>query len=60
MCWFQGCFVECQSDEEQQTNAKKNVLYLYKFGIYNIFVNLLNMEIEYDKYNILNNSLSLI
>ncbi|KAL5245111.1 hypothetical protein ACI65C_012521 [Semiaphis heraclei] len=43
---LQGCWAECQSDKDQQTNAKENILFLYKFDIYNIFVNLLNMEIE--------------
>ncbi|XP_001945255.1 striatin-interacting protein 1 [Acyrthosiphon pisum] len=43
---LQGCWAECQSDKDQQTNAKENILFLYKFGVYNIFVNLLNMEIE--------------
>lgn len=43
----QGSWAECQSDRDQQINCKENVLFLYKFGVYNIFVNLLNMEIEY-------------
>lgn len=43
----QGSWAECQSDRDQQLNCKENVLFLYKFGVYNIFVNLLNMEIEY-------------
>lgn len=47
---FQGCWAECQSDKEQQTNAKENVLFLYTYGVYNIFLNLLNVEIEYEKY----------
>ncbi|VVC36533.1 Hypothetical protein CINCED_3A007437 [Cinara cedri] len=43
---LQGSWAECQSDRDQQMNSKENVLFLYKFGVYNIFVNLLNMEID--------------
>ncbi|XP_050437954.1 striatin-interacting protein 1 [Adelges cooleyi] len=42
----QGCWAECQSDKDQQLNTKENVLFLYKYGIYNIFIELLNIEIE--------------
>ncbi|XP_050530069.1 striatin-interacting protein 1 homolog isoform X2 [Daktulosphaira vitifoliae] len=43
---IQGCWAECQSDKDQQSNAKENILFLYKFDIYNMFVKFLNIEIE--------------
>nr|CAG4635973.1 EOG090X01YQ [Eubosmina coregoni]SVE69657.1 EOG090X01YQ [Eubosmina coregoni] len=42
----QGCWGEVQSDAEQQLWARKNVLLLYKMGIFHTFLELLNYEIE--------------
>ncbi|XP_071449896.1 striatin-interacting protein 1 homolog [Hetaerina americana] len=42
----QGCWAEVQSDEEQQRWAFKNVLLLYKSGVFSSFVELLNIETE--------------
>uniref|UniRef100_U5EY75 Far11/STRP C-terminal domain-containing protein n=1 Tax=Corethrella appendiculata TaxID=1370023 RepID=U5EY75_9DIPT len=42
----QGCWAEVQSDQEQQMWTKKNVMFLYKHGIFTTFVELLNLEIE--------------
>lgn len=42
----QGCWVEVQSDKEQQTIARDNVFLLYKLGVFSAFVDLLNIEIE--------------
>lgn len=43
----QGCFCEVQSDHEQQEWTRENVKLLYKMGIFAVFVELLNYEIEY-------------
>lgn len=42
----QGCWAELQSDQEQADWARKNVMMLYELGIFNAFVELLNLEIE--------------
>jgi hypothetical protein len=42
----QGCWVEVQSDEEQQSLSRYNVMLLYRSGIFEAFVELLNLEIE--------------
>lgn len=42
----QGCFCEVQSDHEQQEWTRENVKLLYKMGIFAVFVELLNYEIE--------------
>lgn len=42
----QGCWAEVQSDQEQSTWARKNVMILYKLGVFRAFVELLNLEIE--------------
>lgn len=42
----QGCWAEVQSDSEQQTWTKKNVMLFYKLGIFTAFTDLLNIEIE--------------
>lgn len=42
----QGCFAEVQSDHEQQQWTRKNVLMLYQAGVFPVFVELLNYEIE--------------
>uniref|UniRef100_A0A182W9R9 N1221 domain-containing protein n=1 Tax=Anopheles minimus TaxID=112268 RepID=A0A182W9R9_9DIPT len=42
----QGCWVEVQSDQEQQTWARKNVMMLYSAGVFGAFVELLNLEID--------------
>jgi N1221-like protein len=42
----QGCWVEVQSDEEQQSNSRYNVMMLYRLGVFEAFVELLNLEIE--------------
>lgn len=47
----QGCFCEVQSDHEQQEWTRENVKLLYKMGIFAVFVELLNYEIEYDNLN---------
>lgn len=42
----QGCWAEMQSDAEQQQWARKNGLLLYQLGVFNAFIDLLNIEIE--------------
>ncbi|XP_031640438.1 striatin-interacting protein 1 homolog isoform X1 [Contarinia nasturtii] len=42
----QGCFCEVQSDHEQQEWTRENVKLLYNMGIFPVFVELLNFEIE--------------
>lgn len=42
----QGCWVEVQSDEEQQKLTRYNVMILYRLGVFQSFVELLNLEIE--------------
>jgi hypothetical protein len=42
----QGCWVEVQSDEEQQNLTRYNVMMLYRLGVFQAFVELLNLEIE--------------
>ncbi|XP_040166182.1 striatin-interacting protein 1 homolog isoform X2 [Anopheles arabiensis] len=42
----QGCWVEVQSDQEQQMWARKNVMLLYSAGVFGAFVELLNLEID--------------
>lgn len=42
----QGCWVEVQSDEEQQKLTRYNVMMLYRLGVFQAFVELLNLEIE--------------
>lgn len=42
----QGCWVEVQSDEEQQKLTRYNVMLLYRLGVFQAFVELLNLEIE--------------
>jgi hypothetical protein len=42
----QGCWAELQSDTEQLMWTHKNVILLYKSGVFNAFVELLNIEIE--------------
>jgi hypothetical protein len=42
----QGCWVEIQSDEEQQKLTRYNVMMLYRLGVFQAFVELLNLEIE--------------
>lgn len=43
----QGCFCEVQSDHEQLEWTRENVKLLYNMGIFAVFVELLNYEIEY-------------
>ncbi|XP_065224067.1 striatin-interacting protein 1 homolog [Planococcus citri] len=43
---LQGCWVECQSDIEQQVQAKENVILLYKHGVFNAFVELFYSEAD--------------
>ncbi|KAL7037234.1 hypothetical protein ACKWTF_009123 [Chironomus riparius] len=42
----QGCWVEVQSDDEQQSLSRYNVMMLYRLGVFQAFVELLNLEIE--------------
>ncbi|KAL1140935.1 hypothetical protein AAG570_000863 [Ranatra chinensis] len=42
----QGCWAEMQSDKEQMTCSKENVLMLYDLGVFHAFVELLNIEID--------------
>ncbi|XP_049536516.1 striatin-interacting protein 1 homolog isoform X4 [Anopheles darlingi] len=42
----QGCWAEVQSDQEQQAWARKNVMMLYRSGVFGAFVELLNLEID--------------
>lgn len=42
----QGCWLEVQSDAEQQHWARANALLLYQLGIFHAFLELLNYEIE--------------
>ncbi|XP_058057285.1 striatin-interacting protein 1 homolog isoform X2 [Anopheles bellator] len=42
----QGCWAEVQSDQEQQAWARKNVMLLYRSGVFGAFVELLNLEID--------------
>lgn len=42
----QGCWVEVQSDEEQQSLSRYNVMMLYRLGVFQAFIDLLNLEIE--------------
>lgn len=42
----QGCFSEVQSDHEQQQWTRNNVKMLYEMGLFPVFVELLNFEIE--------------
>lgn len=46
----QGCFCEVQSDHEQQEWTRENVKLLYNMGIFPVFVELLNYEIEYVQF----------
>lgn len=46
----QGCFCEVQSDHEQQEWTRENVKLLYNMGVFPVFVELLNYEIEYVIY----------
>lgn len=49
----QGCFSEVQSDHEQQQWTHTNVKLLYEMGVFPVFVELLNYEIEYVIYCII-------
>ncbi|XP_055313183.1 striatin-interacting protein 1 homolog isoform X2 [Sitodiplosis mosellana] len=42
----QGCFCEVQSDHEQLEWTRENVKLLYNMGVFAVFVELLNYEIE--------------
>ena len=42
----QGCWLEVQSDAEQQHWTRTNVFLLYQCGIFHAFLELLNFEIE--------------
>ena len=42
----QGCWDECQSDQECWDIAKKNVVLLYKSGVFSSFIDLLSIETE--------------
>ncbi|KAG8192206.1 hypothetical protein JTE90_009966 [Oedothorax gibbosus] len=42
----QGCFGECSVLETQAQFTRANVFFLYKYGMFQAFVQLLNMEIE--------------
>ena len=42
----QGCWTEVQSDTEQQEWARENCMLLCDLGVFNAFVELLNIEIE--------------
>ncbi|XP_037071715.1 striatin-interacting protein 2-like [Pollicipes pollicipes] len=42
----QGCWAEVQSDEEQASWARTNVMLLYKCGVFSAFLELLYLEIE--------------
>lgn len=42
----QGCFAEVISDQEQQEWTRRNVMLLYRLGVFPAFVELLNLEIE--------------
>lgn len=46
----QGCWAEVQSDQEQQQNTRENVLLLYELNVFAAFVELLNLEIEYETF----------
>lgn len=43
---LQGCWAECQSDIEQQIQAKENVLLLYKHGVFSAFVEVFYAEAD--------------
>lgn len=43
---LQGCWAEVQSDQEQQTWTRQNVMLMYELGIFSAIVELLNLEIE--------------
>lgn len=42
----QGCWAEVQSDQEQQSWTRKNVMMLYELGVFSEMMDLLNLEIE--------------
>ena len=42
----QGCWAEVQSDEEQASWARANVILLYRCGVFSAFLELLYLEIE--------------
>lgn len=42
----QGCWAEMQSDKEQQACTRENIFLLYECGVFNAFVELLNIEID--------------
>lgn len=44
----QGCWQEVQSDKEQQEWTRTNVMLLYSCGVLAAFIELLNIEIEYE------------
>lgn len=43
---LQGCWAECQSDIEQQIQAKENVFLLFKHGVFSAFVELFYAETD--------------
>lgn len=43
---LQGCWAEVQSDQEQQSFTRQNVMLLYNLGVFSAMVELLNLEIE--------------
>lgn len=43
---LQGVFGECESEEEQQQWERANAFLLYSHGVYSVFVEILNMEME--------------
>lgn len=42
----QGCWIEMQSDAEQQEFGRANCMLLYELGVFGAFTDLLNIEIE--------------
>ena len=43
-----GVFGECETEEDQVRGARENCFQLYESGAFVTFIELLNMEIEYD------------
>lgn len=42
----QGCFLEVQSDHEQQVWTRSNVMMMYQLGVFSAIVELLSLEME--------------
>ncbi len=43
---LQGCWAECQSDIDQQTYTKENVILLYKYGVFTAFIEMFFAEAD--------------